>query len=86
MFKLSFFLQYIDKENTDNINNNEIKPKKVYTEAQIRAARAFRERHRNFEEYKIERRENLKKAYKKDKERIIARVRKNLRRNAFEKN
>jgi hypothetical protein len=38
-------------ENTDNIINNEIKPKKVYTNAQNRAVKAFHERHRNSEEY-----------------------------------
>jgi len=68
-------------ENTDINNNNETKPKKVYTEAQIRAVKTFHERHRNSEEYKIKRRENSKKAYEKDKERIIARVRANQRRN-----
>ena len=68
-------------ENTNTINNNETKPKKEYTEAQIRAVKTFHERHRNSEEYKIKRRENSKKAYEKDKERIIARVRANQRRN-----
>ena len=68
-------------ENTDINNNNETKPKKVYTEAQIRAVKTFHERHRNSEEYKIKRRENSKKAYEKNKERIIARVRANQRRN-----
>ena len=42
--------------------------------------KAFHERHRNSEEYKIKRRNNSKKAYEKDKERIIARVRANQRR------
>ena len=51
-------------ENTNNIINDEIKPKKVYTEAQITAVKAFHERHRNSEEYKIKRRENSKKARK----------------------
>ena len=68
-------------ENTNNINNDEIKPKRVYTEAQIRAVKAYHERHRNIEEYKIKQRANSKRAYEKDKERIIARVRANQRRN-----
>ena len=71
----------MENTNTDTTNNNnEIKPKKVYSEAQIRAVKAFHERHRNSEEYKIKRRNNSKKAYEKDKERIIARVRANQRR------
>jgi hypothetical protein len=56
---------------------NLLKPKKVYTEAQIKAVKAFHERHINSEEHKIKRRENSKKAYQKDKERISARVRAN---------
>jgi hypothetical protein len=40
-------------ENTNNIINDEIKPKRIYTEAQLRAVKAFRERHRDSEEYKI---------------------------------
>jgi hypothetical protein len=34
-------------ENTNTINNNETKSKKVYSEAQIRDVKAFHERHRN---------------------------------------
>ena len=67
-------------ENTNNINNNEIKPKRVYTEAQIRAVKTYHERHRSSEEFKARQRVNSKKAYEKDKERIIARVRANQRR------
>ena len=68
-------------ENNNNNNfNNEPKPKKVYSEAQIRAVKAFHERHRDSEEYKMRQRANSKKAYEKDKERIIARVRANQRR------
>ena len=39
-------------ENIDNINNDGIKPKRVYSAAQIKAVKAFHERHRNSEEYK----------------------------------
>ena len=70
-------------ENNDinNNNNGEVKPKRVYTEAQIRAVKAYHEKHRNSEEFKQRQRVNSKKAYEKDKERIIARVRANQRRN-----
>jgi hypothetical protein len=69
-------------ENTNIINNNEeVKPKRVYTEAQIRAVKAYHERHRNSDEFKQRQRVNSKRAYEKDKERIIARVRANQRRN-----
>ncbi len=33
--------------------NNETKPKRLYTEAQIRAVKAFHERHRESKEYKL---------------------------------
>ena len=68
-------------ENTDiNNSNGEVKPKRVYTEAQIRAVKAYHQRHRDTEEFKQKQRANAKKAYEKDKERIIARVRANQRR------
>ena len=70
-------------ENTDINNNNneeEVKPKRVYTEAQIRAVKAYHARHKDTEEYKIKSRAHAKKVYEKDKERIIARVRANQRR------
>ena len=70
----------MENNNNNNNNNNEPKPKKVYSEAQIRAVKAFHERHRDSEEYKMRQRANSKKAYEKDKERIIARVRANQRR------
>ena len=57
------------------------KDKRVYTEAQIRAIKTYHERHKNSEEFKQRQRVNSKKAYEKDKERIIARVRANQRRN-----
>ena len=68
-------------EITNSINNDEIKPKRVYTEAQIRAVKVFRDRHRDSEEYKIKQRANSKRVYQNDKERIIARVKANQRRN-----
>ncbi len=40
-------------ENTGNLINNEIKTKKVCTKAQNRAVKAFHERHKNSEKYKI---------------------------------
>ena len=59
-------------ENNNIINNNEeVKPKRVYTEAQIRAIKTYHERHKNSEEFKQRQRVNSKKAYEKDKERII---------------
>ncbi len=39
--------------NKETINNNETKPKRTYSKAQIRAVKAFRERNRDSEEYKI---------------------------------
>ena len=64
-----------------DLSLNEIKPKKVYTEAQIRAVKTYHERHRSSEEFKARQRANSKRAYEKDKERIISRVRANQRRN-----
>ena len=66
-------------ENT-NIINDEIKPKKVYYEAQKRASRAFHDRNKDNEEYKQKNRDKAKRAYEKNKEYIIARVRANQRR------
>jgi hypothetical protein len=67
----------------NNINNNdeEVKPKRVYTEAQIKAVKAYRERNRDSEEYKQRQRVNSKKSYEKNREKVIARVRANQRRN-----
>ena len=67
-------------ENTNNITNDEIKPKKVYYEAQKRASRAFHDRNKDNEEYKQKNRDKAKRAYEKNKEYIIARVRANQRR------
>jgi hypothetical protein len=68
-------------ENTNNIINDEIKPKRVYNEAQLRAVKAFRERHRDSEENKIKQRANSKRSYEKNREKVIARVRANQRHN-----
>jgi len=69
-------------ENTIIINNNEeVKPKRVYTEAQIKAVKAYRERNRDSEEYRQRQRVNSKKSYEKNREKVIARVRANQRRN-----
>jgi hypothetical protein len=43
----------MENTNINNNNNEGVKPKSVYTEAQIRAVKAFRERQRDSEEYKI---------------------------------
>ena len=49
-------------ENNNIINNNEeVKPKRVYTEAQIRAVKAYHERHRDSEEFKQRQRVNSKR-------------------------
>ena len=69
-------------ENTDNIiNNKEDERKNKCLEARRRAARAFHERNKDNEVYKQKQRENSKRVYQNDKERIIARVRANQRRN-----
>jgi hypothetical protein len=68
-------------EDTNNIINYVIKPKRVYTEAQLRAVKAFRERNKYSEEYKIKQRANSKRSYEKNREKVIARVRANQRRN-----
>ena len=68
-------------ENTNNIINDEIKPKRTYTEAQLRAVKAFRERNKDSEEYKIKQRANSKRSNEKNREKVIARVRANQRRN-----
>jgi hypothetical protein len=68
-------------KNTNNIINHKIKPKGVYTEAQLRAVKAFRERNRDSEEYKIKLRANSKRSYEKNRENFIARVRANQRSN-----
>ena len=44
------------------------------------SVKTYHERHRSSEEFKARQRVNSKKAYEKDKERIIARVRANQRR------
>ena len=68
-------------ENTDNIiNNKEDERKNKCLEARRRAARAFHERNKDNEVYKQKHRENSKKVYQNDKERIIARVKANQRR------
>ena len=69
-------------ENNDinNNNNGEVKPKRVYTKAQQKASKAYHERNKDNEEYKQRNRDKAKKAYEKNKEYIIARVRANQRR------
>ncbi len=51
-------------ENID-INNTEIKPKNIYTEAQIRAVKAYHARHKDTEEYKLKSRANAKRYMKR---------------------
>ena len=54
-------------ENTDNIINDEIKPKKLYTKAQQKASKAYHERNKDNEEYKQRNRDKAKRAYEKIK-------------------
>ena len=69
-------------ENTNmNNNNKDAERLNKLLEARRRAARAFHERNKDNEVYKQKQRENSKRVYQKDKERIIARVRANQRRN-----
>ena len=70
-------------ENTiiNNNNNKDDENKYKYLEARRRAAKAFHERNKDNEVYKQKQRENSKRVYQNDKERIIARVRANQRRN-----
>jgi hypothetical protein len=63
------------------INNKEDEKKQKNLEARRRAARAFHERNKDNELYKQKQRDNSKRVYQNDKERIIARVRANQRRN-----
>ncbi len=53
----------------------------MYTEAHLRAVKAFRERNRDSEEYKIKQRANSKRSYEKNREKTKSRVRANQRRN-----
>jgi len=64
-----------------NNNNKEDENKLKNLEARRRAARAFHDRNKDNEVYKQKQRENSKRVYQNDKERIIARVRANQRRN-----
>ena len=64
----------------NNIINDDIKPKKICSEAQKRALKAYHERHKDSEEYKIKQRANSKRSYEKNREKDIARVRANQRR------
>ena len=68
-------------ENT-NLNNNvqEVKPKRLYTKAQQKASKVYHEKNKDNEEYKQKNRDKAKRAYEKNKEYIIARVRANQRR------
>ena len=68
-------------ENTDiNNNNKDAERLNKLLEARRRAVRAFHERNKDNEVYKQKQRDNAKRVYQKDKERIIARVRANQRR------
>ena len=69
----------MENTNTNNINI-EIEPKKMSSEAQKRASKAYYARKKVDEEYKQKMRQNSKRVYENDKERIIARVRANQRR------
>ena len=64
-----------------NNNNKEDENKLKNLVARRRAARAFHDRNKDNEVYKQKQRENSKRVYQRDKERIISRVRANQRRN-----
>ena len=70
-----------NNNNNNNNNNTEIERKKLNLESRRRAAKAFHARNKDNEEYKQKHRANSKRVYENDKERIIARVRANQRRN-----
>ncbi len=70
----------MEKTNNNNDDNKEAERLNKLLEAQRRSARAFHERNKDNEVYKQKQRENSKRVYQKDKERIIARVRANQRR------
>ncbi len=65
----------------NNNNNKEDENKHKYLEARRRAAIAFHERKKDNEVYNKNKEKNSKRVYQRDKERIIARVRANQRRN-----
>ena len=70
----------MENTNINNNNNKDAERLNKLLEARRRAARAFHERNKDNEVYKQKQRENSKRVYQKDKERIIARVRANQRR------
>ena len=70
----------MENTNMNNNNNKDAERLNKLLEARRRAARAFHERNKDNEVYKQKQRENSKRVYQKDKERIIARVRANQRR------
>ena len=70
----------MENNNINDTNNEEVKPKRVYTKAQQKASKAYHERNKDNEEYKQRNRDKAKKSYEKNKEYIIARVRANQRR------
>ncbi len=70
----------MEKTNNNNNDNKEAERLNKLLEARRRAARAFHERNKDNEVYKQKQRDNAKRVYQKDKERIIARVRANQRR------
>jgi len=70
----------MENTNMNNNNNKDAERLNKLLEARRRAAKAFHERNKDNEVYKQKQRENSKRVYQKDKERIIARVRANQRR------
>jgi hypothetical protein len=52
-------------ENTNINNNDEIKPKRVYTKAQQKASKVYHEKNKDNEEYKQKNRDKAKRAYEK---------------------
>ena len=60
-----YFLQYINMENTNNINNEKVKPKRVYTKAQQKASKVYHEKIKIMKntnkETEIKQKEHMKK-------------------------
>jgi hypothetical protein len=54
-------------ENTNINNNDEIKPKRVYTKAQQKASKVYHEKNKDNEEYKQKNRDKAKEHMKKIK-------------------
>ena len=52
----------MENNNIDNNNNEEVKPKRVYTKAQQKASKVYHEKNKDNEEYKQRNRDKAKKS------------------------